>query len=311
MSVSAGKPDWIRVRAPGGEKYAFLRDTLRRLDLHTVCAEARCPNVGDCWSKGAATVMVLGDVCTRGCRFCAVTSGHPGGVYDEQEPERVALAIKEVGLNYVVLTMVTRDDLPDGGAARVADTVTRIRACSSSVLVETLVSDFGGNSISIDTIVERARPDVYAHNVEVVPRLQSSMRDVRCSWERSLQTLRRAGQAGAKLTKSSLMVGCGETDQEVFDAMGKLRDAGVDILTIGQYLRPTARHAPVERYVTPERFDDYREAGLQMGFKHVTSGPLVRSSYRAAEAYLHAMHNRLTNTPANRAGSERPAEVVE
>jgi lipoic acid synthetase len=270
----------------GGERHAQLMQLFRQRKLATVCEEARCPNIGECWREGTATLMLLGDVCTRGCRFCAVTSGNPAGVVDASEPEHVADALAEMNLAYVVLTMVDRDDLPDGGAAHVAKTVQRIRARSPHTLIETLVGDFAGDERRVATLVRNGRPDVFAHNAEVVPRLQRRMRDARCSWERSLSVLRAARAAGANVTKSSLMVGCGETFDEVIDAMRGLRDAGIDVLTIGQYLQPTPKHARVERYVEPAQFDEYKALGLQLGFKYVASGPLVRSSYRAAEAFL-------------------------
>jgi lipoic acid synthetase len=279
------QPSWIRVRAPGGEKYASVKQTISRFGLNTVCAEARCPNSGECWNRGTATIMLLGDTCTRACRFCSVKSGHPAGEIDRGEPEKVAAAVKQLGLKYAVLTMVTRDDLPDGGAEHLAETVRLIRASLPSVLIETLVSDFGGNRESVKTLVESARPDVYAHNVEVVPRLSRAFRDARCSWERSLQSLRWAARAGARVTKSSLMVGCGESEQEVQEAMEALRASGVALLTIGQYLRPTTKQAPVVRFVPPAEFVRYRDAGLRLGFSDVASGPLVRSSFRAAESF--------------------------
>jgi lipoic acid synthetase len=286
MGLHERKPEWLKVRMPGGERHAELTQTFRRLKLHTVCEEARCPNIGECWREGTATIMILGDVCTRGCRFCAVTSGHPGGIVDEAEPAHVAGALAQMDLAYVVLTMVDRDDLPDGGAAHVARTVSAIHARSPELLVETLVGDFAGNTELIATVVQQGRPDVYAHNVEVVPSLQRKMRDARCSWERSLQTLVAAREAGANVTKSSLMVGCGETADEVEAAMRELRSANIDVLTIGQYLRPTPKHAPVMRYVEPAEFDHFKQVGEALGFQYIASGPLVRSSYRAAEAFL-------------------------
>lgn len=280
------KPEWLKVRLPGGERHAQLKETFRRLDLHTVCEEARCPNIGECWREGTATIMILGDVCTRGCRFCAVTSGNPRGVVDAEEPVHTAQALAQMDLAYVVLTMVDRDDLADGGADHVARTVQEIRKQSPELLLETLVGDFAGQWNDVEHLVKNGRPDVYAHNVEVVPSLQRRMRDARCSWDRSIESLRVARQAGANVTKSSLMVGCGETEPEVHEAMAQLRAADVDVLTIGQYLRPTPKHAPVARYVEPAEFDRYREAGLRLGFRYVAAGPLVRSSYRAAEAFL-------------------------
>lgn len=280
------KPDWLRVRLPGGERYNGLKETLRGLDLNTVCEEARCPNVGECWAAGTATIMILGETCTRGCRFCAVNTGDPGGLVDPREPENTARALAQLDLSYVVMTMVDRDDLLDGGAAHVAQTVRRVKAASPELLVEVLVGDFAGRRADVETCVVDGRPDVFAHNVEVVPELQRVMRDARCSWDRSMDILRWAKAAGAGVTKSSLMVGCGETEAQVLGAMQSLRDSDVDVVTIGQYLRPSKKHAPVVRYVEPSEFDAYAEAGREMGFKYVASGPLVRSSYRAAEAFL-------------------------
>lgn len=280
------KPSWLKVRAPGGHRTAELAATFRSLDLHTVCEEARCPNMGECWSEGTATVMLLGDTCTRGCRFCAVATGHPRGAVDVREPEHVARALSRMPLQYVVITMVDRDDLLDGGADHVAKTVGRLKELRSDMLVETLVGDFGGHLGSVDVTVD-ACPDVWAHNIEVVERLQRTIRDVRCSYERSLTVLARAkSRSPGTITKSSIMVGIGETDGEVLETMHDLRGAGVDVLTIGQYLRPTPKHAPVDRYVSPADFDSFATQGRAMGFAYVASGPLVRSSYKAAEVYV-------------------------
>ncbi len=284
--VSRKKPEWLRVRLPGGERYAAIKETLRTLDLHTVCEEARCPNIGECWGEGTATIMILGDTCTRGCRFCAVTTGDPGGFVDPREPENTARALAKLELAYVVLTMVDRDDLLDGGAAHVAETVRRTKHHCPEMLVETLVGDFAGVRRDVATVVREGAPDVFAHNVEVVPALQRKMRDARCSWQRSVDVLRWAKDEGAHVTKSSLMVGCGETDADVEEAMARLRDADVDVLTIGQYLRPTPKHAELVRYVEPAEFERWRARGMELGFRFVASGPLVRSSYRAAEAFL-------------------------
>jgi lipoic acid synthetase len=286
MESAQRKPEWLRVRMPGGEQYNELKARFNRLDLKTVCEEARCPNIGECWSEGTATIMILGETCTRGCRFCAVNTGDPRGVVDPREPENTARALAQMGLSYVVITMVDRDDILDGGASHVARTVRRAKELSPKLLIETLVGDFAGVSSDVRTVVEEGRPDVFAHNVEVVPRLQRTMRDGRCSWDRSVDVLRWARDFGANVTKTSLMVGCGETEEEVLEAMQRLRDADVDVLTVGQYLRPSEKHAPLIRYVEPAEFDRYRDAGLSMGFKYVASGPLVRSSYRAAEAFL-------------------------
>lgn len=283
------KPPWLKVRAPGGETYTQLKQTFRELDLHTVCEEARCPNVGECWTEGTATVMLLGDVCTRGCRFCAVTSGDPRGAVDGREPEHVARAIARLGLQYVVMTMVDRDDLLDGGAAHVARTVTRLRELRPDILIETLLGDFGGHMDYVDTTVE-AKPDVWAHNIEVVRRLQRTIRDARCSYERSLGVLERVKEKDPKrITKSSIMVGIGEHDEEVLETLADLRKSGVDLVTLGQYLRPTPKHAAVDRFVTPETFERYAEEARKLGFAFVASAPLVRSSYKAAEVFVRSV----------------------
>ena len=302
------KPDWLKVRAPGGEQHAKLKATLRRLDLHTVCEEARCPNVGECWGAGTATVMVLGHTCTRGCRFCAVTTGNPRGAVDPREPEHVGRAIASLGLKYVVLTMVDRDDLLDGGADHVARTISSIKERSPELLVEALVGDFAGRQRDIDTVLA-SRPDVFAHNVEVPRRLTPKIRDQRCSYELSLGVLRHAKEnAPSGLTKSSIMVGVGETDDEVVETMADLRAAGVDVVTIGQYLRPTEKHAAVERYVTPAQFQTYEAQGRALGFAYVASGPLVRSSYHAAEAFALAALRPETNQAVPGAAPALPAE---
>ncbi len=285
----APKPAWLKVRAPGGETYNQLKGTFRQLDLHTVCEEARCPNVGECWSEGTATIMLLGDTCTRGCRFCAVTTGNPRGAVDSREPEHVARAIARLGLQYVVITMVDRDDLLDGGATHVAKTVTRLHELRPDILIETLLGDFDGHTDYIDIAID-GRPDVYAHNIEVVRRLQRSIRDVRCSYEKSLMVLKRAKERDAKMiTKSSIMVGIGETDDEVLETLQDLRDVGVDLVTLGQYLRPTPKHVAVDRYVDPDAFARYADAANRMGFAYVASAPLVRSSYKAAEVFVRSI----------------------
>lgn len=284
---------------PGGETYSQLKQTFRELDLHTVCEEARCPNVGECWTEGTATVMLLGDVCTRGCRFCAVTTGNPRGAVDGREPEHVARALARLGLQYVVLTMVDRDDLLDGGASHVARTVRRLHELRPDMLIETLLGDFGGHMDYVDTTVE-AKPHVWAHNIEVVRRLQRTIRDVRCSYEKSLGVLARVKERDpSRVTKSSIMVGIGEHDDEVLETLSDLRGAGVDIVTLGQYLRPTPKHAAVDRYVTPEVFESLAEAARAMGFAYVASGPLVRSSYKAAEVFVRSILR-----PGDPAGAE-------
>jgi lipoic acid synthetase len=283
------KPPWLRVRAPGGERFTELKSTFRSLDLHTVCEEAHCPNMGECWSEGTATVMLLGDTCTRGCRFCAVKTGQPRGAVDVREPEHVARALSRMPLQYVVMTMVDRDDLLDGGAAHVAKTVKRLKELRPEMLVETLLGDFGGHLDAVDVTVD-ARPDVWAHNIEVVRRLQRTIRDVRCSYDQSLAVLRRAKERSpGTITKSSVMLGIGERDDEVLETMRDLRGAGVDLLTLGQYLRPSAKHAEVDRYVEPSRFAEFAREGEAIGFAFVASGPLVRSSYKAAEVFVRSV----------------------
>jgi len=315
MTLPARKPDWLRVRLPSGpqhEEFQNIQARFRSRGLHTVCEEARCPNIFECWGQGTATVMILGETCTRGCRFCSVSTGKPGGVVDPNEPENTALSLEEMGLAYVVLTMVDRDDLPDGGAAHVAETVRRIKARTPKLRVETLVGDFRGSRADIETVVRDGRPDVFAHNVEVVPRLQRSIRDARCSWDQSIDVLEVAKELGARVTKSSLMVGIGESPDEVVEVMRLLRDAEVDVITIGQYLRPTKRHAAVQRYVDPDEFAEYERIGLDLGFSFVASGPLVRSSYRAAEAFLTGVLAEHDSEPPmmNRYGKKRRLSVV-
>ncbi len=317
MTLPARKPDWLRVRLPSGpqqDEFHGLKSRFRSRGLHTVCEEARCPNIFECWGQGTATVMILGETCTRGCRFCSVNTGKPGGVVDRDEPENTALSLAEMGLAYVVLTMVDRDDLSDGGAAHVAKTVRRIKHHSPELRVEALVGDFRGHQDDVRTVVQEGRPDVFAHNVEVVPRLQRPIRDARCSWDRSVDALVAAKDFGSSITKSSLMVGLGEERNEVIEAMRLLRDADVDVLTIGQYLRPSKRHASVDRYVEPAEFADYEQAGLDMGFRFIASGPLVRSSYRAAEVFLRGAlaedANGGTVPPMDRYGKKRKLGVL-
>lgn len=280
------KPDWLRVRPPGGESYAHLKGLLRTLDLHTVCEEAHCPNVWECWGGGTATIMLLGDRCTRGCRFCAVTSGNPHGLVDPEEPRKVAEALADLGLTYVVLTSVDRDDLPDGGAAHFARTIREIKARDPDLLVEALVPDFQGDLDAVRTVLE-AGPDVLDHNLETVRRLQPVARDPRANYEQSLSVLRAAKALRPSVfTKSSLMLGLGETRAEVLEAMRDLRANDVDFLTLGQYLRPSEWHLPVQEYVSPQAFDELRADGEALGFAYVAAGPLVRSSYRAGEFFL-------------------------
>lgn len=285
----AKKPAWIRVQAPGGENYVRIKETLRERGLHTVCEEARCPNLGECWRGGTATFMLLGDTCTRACAFCAVKTGNPKGVVDADEPHKIAAAVGALKLRYVVLTTVDRDDLADGGAEHYAATVRAIRAHDAKVLVEVLTGDFRGNESALRTLLA-AEPDVFAHNLEVVERLTPLARDRRASYRTSLDVLAQVKRvAPHRLTKSSLMVGLGETEAELIAAMRDLRAAAVDFLTIGQYLRPTPLHLPVAEFVPPDAFTRLRDVGLELGFRYVASGPLVRSSYKAAEHFIESM----------------------
>jgi len=293
------KPDWLRAKLPGGERYTHIKQTLRKYDLHTVCEEAHCPNVGECWREGTATIMILGDTCTRGCRFCAVNTGNPKGAIDPREPEHVGRTIGAMGLDYVVLTMVDRDDLLDGGAKHVADTVRAIKRARNGILVETLVGDFNGVLRDVETVVSEGRPDVFAHNIETVERLQRTVRDVRCGLDRSLSVLEHSKRIAPDIyTKSSIMLGLGESLDEVREAMQQLRNVQVDVLTLGQYLRPSQKHHEVVRYVPPSEFELLKGEGLAMGFRYVASGPLVRSSYRAAEAFLHGLVKQTHETNA-------------
>lgn len=283
--VPAGaRPPWLRARVPGGGRYNELRATVREHRLATVCEESMCPNIGECWGAGTATLMLMGAVCTRACRFCAVDTGNPRGWLDPAEPANAARTVELMKLRYVVLTSVDRDDLPDGGAGHFAACITAIRARNPDTAVEALTPDFAGSETGVRTVVE-ADLAVFAHNLETVRRLTPAVRDARAGYEQSLGVLRaaRAARPGI-LTKSSLMLGLGEEGAEVDQAMRDLREAGVDILTLGQYLRPTANHLPVQRYVHPDEFTALRDAGLALGFMEVVAGPLVRSSYRAERA---------------------------
>jgi lipoic acid synthetase len=279
-------PSWIRAPLPG-RQYEQVRELLRSQGLHTVCREARCPNLAECWSAGTATLMLLGDTCTRRCRFCAVTTRSAGGRVDEEEPARVAEAVRLWGLAYVVLTMVCRDDLPDGGASVVARTVRALRDRVPHVRVELLTGDFRGDERALSTVLE-SRPEVFAHNLETVRRLSPGVRDRRASYEQSLGILRRAKESGPSdlITKSSLMLGLGETEEEIVEALRDLRGVGVDLVTLGQYLRPGGPgFSPVVRYVPPKEFSEWEVRARALGFRGVAAGPLVRSSYRADELY--------------------------
>jgi lipoic acid synthetase len=275
------KPSWLRARIPGGGKYEEVRRNVKEHRLATVCEESKCPNVGECWSNGTATIMLMGDVCTRACRFCSVDTGNPRGWLDSEEPANAADSVRLMDLKYVVLTSVDRDDLPDGGAAHYAACVREIKRVNPATAVEALTPDFQGRLADVETVVDSGI-EVFAQNVETVRRLTHEVRDRRAGYEQTLAVLEHAKRHRPDvLTKTSLMVGLGENEEEIIEAMRDLRKIGVDIVTFGQYLRPTVNHLPVARYVTPEEFQRYRERGLEMGFLEVVSGPLVRSSYRA------------------------------
>lgn len=282
-------PEWIKTRPPGGPAYTQLKDLLRQNRLATVCEEAHCPNVHECWGGGTATVMLLGATCTRGCRFCAVASAAQGEPVDAREPEKLAESIAALGLKYVVVTMVDRDDLADGGSGHVARAIAELRRRVPELLVEVLVSDFRGDQEQVATVA-RALPDVFAHNVETVERLQGSVRDARCGYRQSLGVLERSKSVAPDVvTKSSIMVGLGESEAELVQTMKDLRSAGCEVLTLGQYLRPSPWHLPVAEWVEPARFEALKQKGLELGFAYVASGPLVRSSYRAGEFFLESM----------------------
>jgi len=279
------KPEWLKVRLPSGESYENVLGEVRRLQLHTVCQEAMCPNLAECWGAGTATIMILGDTCTRGCRFCNVKTGSPKGEVDWLEPKRVAQAVAELGWKYLVLTAVDRDDLADGGAAIFANTVRAIHKRVPAAKVECLTGDFAGDLAALDIVLD-ARPEVLAHNLETVARLQSTVRDRRASYQQSLSILEHAKNSGkVTYTKTSLMLGLGETEEEIERAMDDARSIGVDIFTMGQYLQPTKRHLNVEEFVTPEKFARLKSLGEAKGFVQVVSSPLSRSSYHAEQAF--------------------------
>ena len=283
-SALSGKPRWLKAPLASGPKFDAVRQIVREHRLSTVCEEAKCPNIGECWNAGTATIMVMGAVCTRACRFCSVDTGNPRGWLDAEEPRNVARSVGLMKLKYVVLTSVDRDDLSDGGAAHYAACVRAIKTDHPGTAVEALTPDFQGVLRDVQTVVDSG-VDVFAQNVETVRRLTHPVRDPRAGYDQTLRVLEHAKRyKPSVLTKTSLMLGLGETDEEIHETMRDLRAIGVDILTLGQYLRPTVNHLAVERFVTPEQFESYREQGLALGFLEVVSGPLVRSSYRAERA---------------------------
>jgi len=284
MEAKVSKPSWLKVKIPSGGKVASVSKSLHSRNLHTVCEEARCPNRAECWGSGTATFMILGDVCTRNCGFCAVKTGAKGTIVDAGEPRKLAEAVRELKLNYVVLTSVDRDDLPDRGSKHFADCVNGIRQMSPEAKIEVLIPDYSESEL---VNVVNSKPDVIAHNIEVVERLQSKVRDSRAGYEKSLQVLANSKKLNPHTkTKSSLLLGLGETKQEVLQTMDDLRKAGCDIIVLGQYLQPTVRQIQVVEYVTPEQFVEYRQIALKKGFLQAVSSPLARTSYKAAEMTL-------------------------
>ncbi|KAL1972314.1 hypothetical protein VTN31DRAFT_7533 [Thermomyces dupontii] len=306
-------PPWLKTPIPEGENYKRIKNDLRGLKLHTVCEEARCPNISDCWggsdkSAATATIMLMGDTCTRACRFCSVKTSRTPPPLDPHEPENTAEALARWGLGYVVLTTVDRDDLPDGGARHFAETVIKIKQKSPSTLVECLTGDFGGN-MDMVALLARSGLDVYAHNVETVEELTPFVRDRRASFQQSLRVLETAKRTKPSLiTKTSLMLGLGENDAQIWDALRQLRAKDVDIVTFGQYMRPTKRHMPVHEYVTPDKFELWRQRAMDMGFLYCASGPLVRSSYKAGEVFI---ENVLKKRRTGAGEAERPPKAVE
>jgi lipoic acid synthetase len=278
------KPPWLRAKAPSGSGFQGVKALVKEHRLSTVCEEAKCPNIGECWNAGTATIMLMGAVCTRACRFCSVDTGNPRGWLDAEEPQNAARTVELMKLKYIVLTSVNRDDLPDGGAGHYAACIRAIKERTPSTAVEALTPDFQGVLADVETVVDSGL-EVFAQNIETVRRLTHPVRDPRAGYEQTMRVLEHAKRHNPKvLTKSSLMLGLGETDEEIVETLDDLRAAGVDIVTLGQYLRPTVNHLPIQRFVTPAEFDQYREWALARGFLECVSGPLVRSSYRAEQA---------------------------
>jgi lipoic acid synthetase len=276
--ISIGKPRWLRVKLPTGKKYKQVRKLVDGYNLHTICQSGNCPNMGECWGEGTATFMILGNTCTRSCGFCAVATGRPDTV-EWDEPERVARSVKLMGVKHCVITSVDRDDLKDGGSILWAETVKAVRRMSSRTTLETLIPDFKGEWHNVDRIIQVA-PEIVSHNMETVRRLTREVR-IQAQYDRSLNMLAYLKERGLKRTKSGIMLGLGEKEEEVIETLEDLRKANVDIVTLGQYLQPSPQHLPVKKFIEPKQFEKYKSIGLQMGFRYVESGPLVRSSYRA------------------------------
>jgi lipoic acid synthetase len=280
--MSLIRPDWLKMKIPSGENYLKVRKTLQKYNLHTVCEEASCPNVSECWGVGTATIMIMGDVCSRGCKFCNVETGKPFEL-DSEEPQHVAQAIKEWNLRYVVITSVCRDDLPDEGSEHFAKTIQCIKSECPNIVVESLIPDFSGNEKFIETIV-KAKPNVMGHNIETVKRLSPTIRDLRANYNQSLKVLKYVKELDSSIfTKSSLMLGLGESEEEIIQTAQELRAVDVDIITLGQYLQPSLSHLSVKEFVTPEKFYQLKLDLKKLGFLHVESGPFVRSSFRASD----------------------------
>ncbi len=309
VDIRARKPSWLKVRPPGGERYRWIKEQRKTLQLSTVCEEAQCPNIGECWSSGTATFMVMGSVCTRGCRFCAVNTNRRGLPLDPHEPRKLAETIRAMDLDYIVVTSVDRDDLDDQGAGHFAACVREVKAVSPKTRVEILFPDFRGDVDLVRAVVESGA-DVLAHNLETVRSLTKKVRDGRCGYDQSLAVLRAIKEVDpTTYSKSSLMVGLGETEDEMIEAMRDLREAGVDFFTVGQYLRPSAKHIAVDEYVDLDRFARYEAAGKDLGFRYVASGPLVRSSYKAGEFFIHDLLE-ARDAGSKKAPSARRLQVI-
>ena len=287
MEQKLAKPEWLKIRLVTTDNFSNIKQTIKTHNLHTVCEEAHCPNISECWNGGTATFMLMGDTCTRGCKFCAVKTGNPMKKLDAEEPKKLAQALAEIKLfDYVVLTSVNRDDLEDGGASHFAECIKEIKKAYPKVIVEVLIPDFKGDIEALKKIVD-AKPEVIAHNIETVERLQKRVRDVRANYKQSLSVLENVKKLNPKIyTKSSIMVGLEENDEEIIQSMKDLRAINVDILTIGQYLRPTDWHIAVNKYIPPEKFEYFKQKALELGFLFCASGPFVRSSYRAGELFI-------------------------
>ena len=287
MEQKLAKPEWLKIKLSVNDNFIEINNTLKKNNLHTVCQEAHCPNISECWNGGTATFMLMGDTCTRACKFCAVKTGNPMKELDAEEPKKLAQALAEIKLfDYVVLTSVNRDDLDDGGASHFAECIKEIKTAYPEIIVEVLIPDFNGSVYSLKKIVD-ANPEVIAHNIETIERLQKKVRDPRANYQQSLSVLKNIKKLNLKIyTKSSIMLGLGETDEEIIQAMKDLRKINVNILTLGQYLRPTDWHIPISSFIPPEKFDYFKQKALEFGFLFCAAGPFVRSSYRAGELFM-------------------------